>query len=418
MAVDKNLFMYDLAIVAIMRNEAAYVKEWIEYHWAAGVDHFYIYDNESPDNFKEVLQPYIDLGIVTYEFYPGKGRQVEAYIEAIQKYRFFCRYIAFIDADEFIYPQNTDKSIVEIVDKILNEQDTKHNSGLAINWMMYGSNNLEKADYSKGVLERFTKRAETMHEFVKTVANPRQIDYMLTPHYMIYFGELNDVYESLIIKEPRILVNHYSLRSREEYKKKIGFSAAYGHTTTHTKKTFTHKMNNDVFDDSILTYFAKRRKIRGEIHKEEIDDLKLFRTMMAAIEPILKMEISEDFFVGKMETFLTCRVLIAYLRDKGLFKPETAQNAETLILTAINLTLHKERSIAGLQMLLREFPEILSSKNPQIERILDSCIIQVDKLKKAVHSQINEATKSNIWEKWKRIHELSRLLKGFYNYIK
>ena len=84
MAVDKDLFLYDLAVVAIMKNEAPYVKEWLDYHLAAGVNHFYIYDNESPDNFKEVLQPYIDAGIVTYKFYPGAGRQIEAYTEAFK----------------------------------------------------------------------------------------------------------------------------------------------------------------------------------------------------------------------------------------------------------------------------------------------------------------------------------------------
>ena len=159
MAVDKDLFLYDLAVVAIMKNEAPYVKEWLDYHIAAGVDHFYIYDNDSPDNFKEVLQPYINAGIVTYEFYPGTSRQIEAYTEAFKTYRFFCRYMAFIDADEFIFPQ-TDKSISEVVDEIF--ADKPNAGGLCINWMMYGSNNLETADYSKGVLERFTRRASNI----------------------------------------------------------------------------------------------------------------------------------------------------------------------------------------------------------------------------------------------------------------
>ena len=70
--VDKNLFVYDLAVVAILKNEAPYVKEWLDYHLLAGADHFFLYDNESPDNLKEVLQPYIDAGIVTYTFYPGQ----------------------------------------------------------------------------------------------------------------------------------------------------------------------------------------------------------------------------------------------------------------------------------------------------------------------------------------------------------
>lgn len=95
MAVDKNLFMYDLAVVTIAKNEAPYIKEWLDYHLLAGVNHFYIYDNDSSDNQKEVLQPYVDAGIVTYIFYPGKARQYEAYNDAILNYRFFLQIHGF-----------------------------------------------------------------------------------------------------------------------------------------------------------------------------------------------------------------------------------------------------------------------------------------------------------------------------------
>ena len=60
MAVDKDLFLYDLAVVAIMKNAGPYIKEWLDYHLLAGVEHFFIYDNDSLDNMKEVLQPYIE----------------------------------------------------------------------------------------------------------------------------------------------------------------------------------------------------------------------------------------------------------------------------------------------------------------------------------------------------------------------
>ena len=79
--MDSSLFKYELAIVAILKNEAPYIKEWIDYHLLAGVDHFYLYDNESEDNLKEILQPYIDINIVDYEFFPGKCAQMLVYNE-------------------------------------------------------------------------------------------------------------------------------------------------------------------------------------------------------------------------------------------------------------------------------------------------------------------------------------------------
>ena len=59
MNVDKDLFMYNLAAVALVHNEAPYIAEWIDYHLLAGVDHFLIYDNDGNDNLKEILTHYI-----------------------------------------------------------------------------------------------------------------------------------------------------------------------------------------------------------------------------------------------------------------------------------------------------------------------------------------------------------------------
>ena len=36
---DKNLFLYDLAMVAIFKDEGNYLKEWLDYHLLAGVEH-------------------------------------------------------------------------------------------------------------------------------------------------------------------------------------------------------------------------------------------------------------------------------------------------------------------------------------------------------------------------------------------
>ena len=42
---------YNLSICAIFKNEAKYLKEWIEYHRIFGVDHFYLYNIGSRDSF-------------------------------------------------------------------------------------------------------------------------------------------------------------------------------------------------------------------------------------------------------------------------------------------------------------------------------------------------------------------------------
>ena len=49
-----------LSLCAIVKNEAPYLPEWIEFYKLVGVEKFYIYDNDSTDNTKEVLKPYIE----------------------------------------------------------------------------------------------------------------------------------------------------------------------------------------------------------------------------------------------------------------------------------------------------------------------------------------------------------------------
>ncbi|MBR0060514.1 MAG: glycosyltransferase family 92 protein, partial [Selenomonadaceae bacterium] len=118
MAIDKNLFLYDLSIVAILKNEAPYLREWLDYHLMAGVDHFYLYDNESTDNQAEVAAPYVEAGIVDYIPVPGEVMQTPVYNDAVNRFKFQSRYMAFIDCDEFIYPKSN-RRVVDIVDEIL-----------------------------------------------------------------------------------------------------------------------------------------------------------------------------------------------------------------------------------------------------------------------------------------------------------
>ena len=117
--IDKDLFQHNLSIVAILKNEGHYLKEWLDYHLLAGVDHFYLYDNDSSDNQLEVAKPYIATGLVDYFSISGKAMQYLAYTDAIRKFRFFTRYMAFIDGDEFIFPKNSKGTggISEIVDE-------------------------------------------------------------------------------------------------------------------------------------------------------------------------------------------------------------------------------------------------------------------------------------------------------------
>lgn len=51
---------YYVSICGIFKDEAFYLKEWIEYHKKAGVDHIYLYNNNSTDNYLTIIKPYLE----------------------------------------------------------------------------------------------------------------------------------------------------------------------------------------------------------------------------------------------------------------------------------------------------------------------------------------------------------------------
>lgn len=73
---------YYLSIMAMFKNEAVIMKEWLDHHIAHGVDHFYLIDDYSTDNVLGVLASYIDNGLITMVAPPLPTlpyRQVAAY---------------------------------------------------------------------------------------------------------------------------------------------------------------------------------------------------------------------------------------------------------------------------------------------------------------------------------------------------
>ena len=92
-----------LALGSTMRNEAPYLKEWIEFHLARGVDKFYIADNDSTDDSLNVLDMYVTNGIV--ELVPFQNNdQVKTYNEILK----FAKgdradWLCITDIDVFIF---------------------------------------------------------------------------------------------------------------------------------------------------------------------------------------------------------------------------------------------------------------------------------------------------------------------------
>jgi glycosyltransferase involved in cell wall biosynthesis len=229
---NKDKFEYEIGIVAIMKNEAPYIKEWIEYHIYSGVEKFYLYDNESTDNTKEVLKEYIQKGIVEYIYYPGRGTkiQINAYADAVRRCRNKIKWLAVIDIDEFIVPVSKQKIIDVINDIEENLMRDKHKKlfGLAVRWVRYGYCGHYKKPEGL-VIENF-KKNDGAFVLMKSILNPRAAFFVApsalhTPLYLdlgfgvTETGEKNPWEADISVNKIRI--NHYITKSYEEYKQKI-----------------------------------------------------------------------------------------------------------------------------------------------------------------------------------------------------
>lgn len=252
-----------------------------------------------------------------------------------------------------------------MVDEILS-QDVNAAS-LAINWQIFGSNGQEKADYSRGVLERFVRRAPKNwtdgtglaidNSLTKVIADPRKIDLINNPHFVCLFKGYYPLDENgsragdgrnLLIPVEKIAINHYIIKSPEEYAKKFERGDAVRGRNTRHMALFKYLDRNDEFDDGILKYYAARAKVYQPPKPRAADDL----------IKALKRNLSTNSYAGKMETFLTCRAVSNYLGEKFF---------EEMALKAIVNAFESSLSPADKGLFDKELPELLKLPYPVVE---------------------------------------------------
>lgn len=258
-------FKHELAMVCISKNEGPYIKEWIEYHKLIGFSKFYFYDNESEDNSYEVLKPYITIGLVEYNLIKGKGKQLNAYNDAIKRHKHDCRYMAFLDLDEYLFiTQEKKQDISKTITQLLQEAG-KGASGLSINWCIFGSSNLKKRPQGL-ITENYIYRGKRNHwgnYHVKTICNPRRVKKYISPHYPLYYSGAYSISDGNLkrqygwfchdVKWKYFRINHYYCKSQEDYIIKIsrGLGDRIGN---YNLNQFNDYDLNDIKDDSAIKY--------------------------------------------------------------------------------------------------------------------------------------------------------------------
>lgn len=269
-----------VAIALIVKNEARHVGEWAAFHRRAGVRHFLIYDNGSHDGTIEVLRAVLPADARTIvpwrqvfrDAWLGREihNQVLAYAHAASNFGGAFRWMAFIDADEFLIP----KAAASIPEALAHLGDARN---LSLPWHMFGRSG-HVAPPEGGVLGNYLRRArDPMSEVrgvraFKCIVDPCHLT-ALRVHSMETDGSRRTVNDAGVEVEEKererpgfysaahLQLNHYYTRSEEELAAKIGrgpnLVAKSPEYERKVRRTVQNIEADEVEDRSALDYLAR-----------------------------------------------------------------------------------------------------------------------------------------------------------------
>lgn len=281
-------YQYDLVICAIFRNEATYMREWLEFHKLVGVQHFYLYNNNSQDNYKEILEPYIKNKIVELvdwnSLYREQGNgtvpsgQIACYKDALQRITGTTKWAAFIDIDEYLFPV-IDNNLVHFL------KDYESYGGLCVNNLVFGTSKINKIPNNAIRIEYLTLcsniEANDIHGslWVKPIVRPERVKDILSPHNFEYIQGFYGVNsDKEIIKNrfkseravlDKIRINHYWAGDAEHIIKtkmprlinKFCKNGEYYNQILYTSKILLQVLNLDQYEDrTIFKYLDKLKQ--------------------------------------------------------------------------------------------------------------------------------------------------------------
>jgi hypothetical protein len=264
-----------LNVCAIYRNEAAHLREWIEFHRIVGAERIFLYDNGSSDEHFEVLAPYLEDGTVVVYDWPSRDRPQEpAYDDCLARHGPESRWIAFIDLDEYLF-----SPLLQPLPEILREFEPY--PAVVASWCMFGTSGHETKP--RGLtIENFDHRKDYPPgsiEQVKSIVDPVRTSRALSGHRFAYregeaVNENHEVKEGRAPREvsfERLRVNHYAHRSRQEYLEKLARPQVVGTFKNFPPQTLERRINrsNAVRDETIKAYVPELRKRLAAIEERD-----------------------------------------------------------------------------------------------------------------------------------------------------
>lgn len=221
--------MPQLAIVTCIKDEGEDLVEWLCFHRLVGVSRFIIYDNESSDATRRILDAVPFRDAIEVHYVHDETAQKYAFSDAIRRYRKQLDWVAFIDGDELIVPL----ADVSLQDHLA-ELEAAGISGFGIHWRIFGSSGHETRPTGL-MTESFTRRGPDgfgPNSHVKSLVQLPKVRKMVTQHFFRVQGaylldngsapppDFRGISRPASFTQG-LAIHHYIIKSRQQCLKKL-----------------------------------------------------------------------------------------------------------------------------------------------------------------------------------------------------
>lgn len=231
--------MSRFAVVAIFKDEAPYLREWIAFHRLQGAGRFTLFNNGSTDDWEAAIEgiPGVDV-----RWWPGDRQQMSAYADALP--RITNTWAAFLDLDEYLWTGSA-TTVAEYLDGL----DVGVSQVLAT-WRMFGDGGHETRPDGL-TIDSYTRAARDLdRRHTKPIVQPRLVSGQGAPHsFSMSSGRTLS----------HLIVNHYWTRSVEECRAKFAKGRAdTGQFRQWREFEATRAEFNEVYEDALPRVWGAR----------------------------------------------------------------------------------------------------------------------------------------------------------------
>ncbi len=255
--------MAKIACVAVVKNEARHIAEWLNYQFALGFDTVLLLDNMSVDATKDAAMAGAagrDLRLLDWPL-TGQDYQIRGYEFAALHLEDEFEWIAFFDTDEFLVLD--DGLALKLC--LAARGDA---AAIAVPWALFGSSGHRDMPAAP-VTEAFVHRSLPSfgpNQHVKSIVRAKALRGVETPHSFVVDGPYRDLAgrevqwqaKGLLAGAPDYLMgklHHYFTRSWAHWQEKM--RRGY-HDVERAMGEFELYDRNEVFDDSAARFMRRR----------------------------------------------------------------------------------------------------------------------------------------------------------------